>query len=263
MDNNRDHSTPHVPVTAEDKPSDPAIIARNNENRAIDAPELYVEEPKYPVAHAWSTTAPETVTSDDKEVSSVQRPLYTKHRKRILGCAPTNIALISLLALLLIGAAIGGGVGGHLAARNKPTATITATVTARPNPTATTVASTPSNTTATTSATETTTATATATTPFHFTLYASPSFVGAAQDVTAAANVSLPWRAHSYVWDQQGSGCCALFCRDGRDVGYRCGEVTYQDDVSGGGVDGVAVRCGDGEGEEAPPGAWCAGAGGQ
>ncbi|KKY13686.1 hypothetical protein UCDDS831_g08797 [Diplodia seriata] len=235
MDNNRDHSTPNVPVTAEDKPSDPAIIARNNENRAIDAPELYVEEPKYSVAHAWSTTAPETVTSDDKEVSSVQPPFYAKHRKRILGCASTHIALITLLAFLLIGAAIGGGVGGHLAARNKPTATITATVIARPNPTGTTAtaSNTPSNTTATATTT-------TPSSPFHFTLYASPSFVGAAQNVTAAANVTLPWRAHSYVWDQQGSGCCALFCREGRDVGYRCDEVTYQDDVSGGGVDGVA-----------------------
>ncbi|OJD36013.1 uncharacterized protein BKCO1_1400096 [Diplodia corticola] len=263
MDDNLDHPNHHASLAAEGKSNDPVRANRNHERRALDAPELYVEEPKYPAAHTRYTTAPEAITSDDKEVSSSRQPNHMAHRKLILGCAPITFALLTLLVILLIGAAIGGGVGGHLAAANKPTATITATVTAQPNPTPTPTTSTigasrrPTNTTTA----PTTTLSPSASQPFHFTLYASPSFAGSAHTVsptTGSANVSLPWSARSYVWDQRGSVCCALFCRGGRDVGYRCNGVTYQDDVSGGGVDGVAVQCGgNDEGGEAPPGGWC------
>ncbi|KAB2569017.1 uncharacterized protein LTHEOB_12736 [Lasiodiplodia theobromae] len=250
MDNHPDHPSHDASAAAENKPIDSANTRRDYDSRALEAPQLYLEEPKYPATNTWTTTAPEAITSNDKEVSSSQQPPHATRHRRILGCTPTTFALLTLLIIILIGAAVGGGVGGHLATANQPTTTITSTVTANPDPTSHSPSSSPN----------TTTATATATLPFHFTLYASPSFTGSAQNVSAAGNVSLPWRARSYVWDQQGSGCCALFCREGRDVGYRCNDVTYQDDVSGGGVDGVAVQCGGNEdGGKAPPGVWCEG----
>lgn len=132
MDNHPDHSSHDASAVAENKPNDPANTRRDYDSRALEAPQLYLEEPKYPVTNTWTTTAPEAITSNDKEVSYSQKPLHATRKRRILGCTPTTFALLTLLIIILIGAAVGGGVGGHLATANQPTTTITATVTAKP-----------------------------------------------------------------------------------------------------------------------------------
>ncbi|GME48729.1 uncharacterized protein LTHEOB_12736 [Neofusicoccum parvum] len=205
---------------------------------ALNAPQTYLEEPKYPVDNDFPEAVP---TASDKQLSEPPENRIATTQRKICGCAPTLFFTLALVILLLTGAAIGGGVGSSISAKHTAAATATTTTTV----TKTVAATTP-----------TTTGTGNATAAFYFTLHASTSFTGASYNVTRPGNYTLPWRARSYVWKQQGSDCCAVFCRGGADVGYRCGETTYQTDVSGGGVDAVGVQCGAG-GTVGPPGGWC------
>lgn len=231
------HPSPKPPTTPADR-------------TALNAPEpLLSDSPKY-LAITSSSPGLEAITTDDKELSPPtahhSNPRRPQHASGICGLRPRTFhALLALLLLALTGAAIGAGVGGRLSA-HATTAPTTTTVT---------------TTTTTHSAASPTNTTTNSTTTFYLSLYALPSFAGAAHPISTPGNSTLPWQARSYVWDQQSSDCCVVFCRDGGSVGWRCGEATYQTEVggvgAGGVVDGVGVRCGAGGGVEPPPGGWC------
>ncbi|EKG11335.1 hypothetical protein MPH_11560 [Macrophomina phaseolina MS6] len=230
-----------------EKAADGLQIAASHDRDVYEAPQAYHEEPKYPVDCSWQS-APQAITSDEKELTASRDQAQSNGKRRTCGCSPVTFYILAgLLALAIIGAAVGGGVGGSLAASQGAATTVT--VTAAPAPPRTSTLASPSSTSSTPTDTNSTRS-------FYFAVYADTDFTGLSRNVTAEGNYSLPFSAQSYVWNQQDADCCALFCRNGQDIGYRCSQVTHQNNITGGGVDKVAVQCSGGD--ASPPGTWCA-----